>query len=258
MLLIGYLYAHFLAGKFSPRAQAIIHSGLLFLSLGWMAWLGKTWASPVLPATTSKPDGTEEPLVAILLLLLMSIAIPFLLLSSTSPLIQKWKSFNTGSSSASTYRLYAISNIGSLLALITYPVLFEPNLTVKIQSHMWTSGYALFAILSVVTSFQSSKYIRSIRDVPPSSASPHVAQYALWTGLSACGSLMLVATTNQICREVAVVPFLWILPLAIYLLTFIFSFERKQFYSRGVFHLLLIPVILLAVIVLSKGVNAPI
>jgi spermidine synthase len=258
VLLFGYLYAHLLAKKFSPRTQAIIHSGLLFLSLGWMAWLSKIWANPVLPASTLKPDGTEDPLVAILFLLLMSIALPFLLLSSTSPLIQKWKSLNSESSAASAYRLYAISNIGSLLALITYPVLVEPNLTVRIQSHLWTFGYALFAILSVVTAFQISKRLWFMPDILSSSAVPHITQYALWTGLSACGSLMLVATTNQICREVAVVPFLWILPLAIYLLTFILCFERKQLYSRAIFHLLLIPVILLAVIVMSNGVNVPI
>jgi hypothetical protein len=259
MLLFGYLYAHFLTAKFSPRAQSIIHSGLLFLSLAWMGWLTKIWANPVLPAGTWKPDGTEEPLVTILLLLLMSIALPFLLLSSTSPLIQKWKTLNSGSSFAdSTYRLYAISNIGSLVALITYPVLLEPNLTVKIQSQSWAFGYVLFAVLSGAAAFQISKHLRSIPEIPPSSTAVKISRYSLWTGLSACGSLMLVATTNQICREVAVVPFLWILPLAIYLLTFILCFERKRFYSRAVFHLLLIPVILLAVIVLSNGVNVPI
>lgn len=233
----------------------MIHISLLVLSLVAMGTLFTIWSNPILPDHGWKPDGLQEPVPSILTLLLLSIGFPFLLLSSTSPLLQKWMSLNPHST---PYKLYAVSNAGSLLALLSYPFLFEPNLSVRVQSLIWSAGYVLFTVCSVLTATKRPGRIPSIGTEESNSSPPASSQYALWIGLSGCGVLMLLAVTNQVCREVAVVPFLWIVPLAIYLLTFILCFEQPRIYSRTVFHLILIPVIVLSLIVITNGVDVPI
>ncbi len=146
-LLFGYFYAHFISGKVPPRKQSMIHVGVLLFSLLFMALLFQFWNNPVLPPQHLKPDGNREPLGSIFQVALDSIGFPFLLLSSTSPLLQKWVSFHAISS---PYRLYVVSNTGSLLALLTYPILIEPNFSVRVQSITWSAGYLLFTACSIV------------------------------------------------------------------------------------------------------------
>ena len=257
-LLLGYAYAHWLATKNNPKSQWGIHSFLLLASALTMLITGLIWNQPVLPDSSWKPQGASEPVTSILQLLAVSIGLPFLLLSSTSPLLQKWVTFE---SERAPYGLYALSNFGSLLALITYPFVIEPNITLQKQAIFWSAAYTLFVATSFYCAVRMNRVIafRKWNVIVPSRPAPESARmpYILWIGLSACGSLLLLATTNQLCRDVAVMPFLWVLPLTIYLLTFILCFEGR-FYSRLVFQFLLIPLIVLAYIILNSGVDAAI
>ena len=251
-LLLGYLYAHWTASKQTPLQQFRIHATLLIASGILLAITTMFWNQPILPGPKWKPDGSSAPAPAILKLLAVSIGFPFLLLSSTSPLVQKWTSLVR----TNPYRLYALSNLGSLLALITYPFVVEPAFSLQTQSGIWTAGYALFLVLSFLCASRMRNFQPAqIRREAIQNVLQAKRPYSLWIGLSACGSLLLLATTNQLCRDIAVIPFLWVLPLTLYLLTFILCFDTPGSYSRLIFHITLIPLIVLAYVVLSGGVD---
>ena len=145
-LLGGYLYAHVLTERVSAIWQPRVHVVLLILSLAVL---------PILPAEYWKPVGGENPLPLILGLLAATIGLPFLLLSATSPLIQAWLTRSTArNSTGSPYRLFALSNFGSMLALLSYPVLVEPNLPLRWQAWTWSGLYAIFALLSAVAAWR--------------------------------------------------------------------------------------------------------
>ncbi len=246
VLLAGYSYAHLLASKLSPRAQAAGHILLLLASLAFL---------PIAPnAELWKPVDSRTPIVGILLLLTFTIGLPYFLLSSTGPLLQESFRRETG---RTPYRLYSLSNIGSLLALLTYPFLFEPQLTLRTQILGWSCSYALFVLLCAWSALGLARPALAGAgeiNVPLNAGPPPKARdVALWLALAACGSAMLLATTNQLCLEVCSVPFLWIVPLAIYLFTFIICFDHERWYHRGVFLVLLAAAVLLACYALYKG-----
>jgi hypothetical protein len=234
LLLAGYAYAHALATWFAPRTQGIIHLVLLLASLAFL---------PVIPHESWKPTGDESPVLHILGLLAATTGMPYLMLSSTGPLLQSW--FSRANPGQSPYRLYALSNVGSLLALVTYPLLVEPSFALRHQAEGWSIGFVMF-VISCVWAAESM-----IREASPAEDLDASAQQALtasenapgpswldvffWLSAGACGSMLLLATTNQMCQEVAVVPFLWVLPLALYLITFIIAFDKEQWYHRAVF-----------------------
>ena len=246
VLLTGYSYAHLITSKLSPKAQTTGHIVLLLLSLAFL---------PIAPdAQVWKPADSRTPIIGILSLLTFTIGLPYFLLSSTGPLLQESFRRETG---RTPYRLYALSNIGSLLALLTYPFLFEPQLTVWVQIRLWSWSYGLFVLLCGWSAFGlarpalagAGETSEPIDAGPP----PSARDVALWLALAACGSAMLLATTNQLCLEVSSVPFLWIMPLAIYLFTFIICFDHERWYHRGVFLVLLAAAVLLACYALSQG-----
>jgi hypothetical protein len=140
----GYAYAYGLLGRLRDRLQGIVHLILLGLSLGLLLVAALTWPSPLTPDASWRPQGSDLPIWEIFRILAVSVGIPYLLLSSNSTLMQAW--FSRGDNSQIPYRLYALSNIGSLLALISYPIIFEPNLTLRAQAYLWSAGYVLFAI----------------------------------------------------------------------------------------------------------------
>jgi MFS family permease len=247
VLLFGYSYAHLVASKLAPRAQSGCHVLLLLASLASL---------PIAPDPDMwKPTAGEMPVEKILVLLGVTIGLPYFLLSSTGPLLQESFRRETG---RAPYRLYSLSNIGSLLALISYPFLFEPQLTLRRQIQGWSWGYGLFVALSVWCALGLA---RGMHRAHPSGepadsapvARPSSHDVLLWLALSACGSVMLLATTNQLCQEVSSVPFLWVVPLAIYLFTFILCFDHSWWYHRGIFLGLLSAAVLLAVFVLVQG-----
>jgi hypothetical protein len=223
-LLGGYAYAHWLNGQRGSR-QALIHGGLLavsFLSL------------PILPSVWWKPTGAGDPLLGILGLLTATVGLPYFLLSSTSPLLQTWYSRSHGG--AMPYRFFALSNAGSMVGLLAYPVLVEPYLTSKQQAWMWSVSYACFAVICVIVAFRSRAAHRETSALPADSgAAPSWSDRLLWMGLAACASALLLALTNHLTQNVAAIPFLWVLPLSLYLLSFILCFDSDRWYRRGIF-----------------------
>jgi len=229
LLLAGYAYSDWTTRKLDARQQVVLHTVLLVASLAVL---------PITPDASWKPAGGEDPAWRILGLLAVTIGLPYFLLSTTGPLVQAWfaRSFPAGT----VYRLFALSNFGSLLALIAYPFAVEPWITTAHQSWGWSAGYVLFVALCIASAVYSARYrpqAAAIAAAPETDAGPPPAlhDYAAWLLLSAMGSFMLLAVTNYITHDVASVPFLWILPLTIYLLTFIFCFEGRGWYRRSIF-----------------------
>jgi hypothetical protein len=222
VLLLGYLYAHALSTYLRPRTQRIVHTVLLVVSLA---------ALPILPSASWKPTGGEDPVSRILLLLAATVGLPYFLLSTTGPLLQAWYARHR---SAIPYRLYALSNAGSMFALVSYPVLFEPWLGTRAQAVSWSWAYAGFAALCAATAFATRRGARPVESeaggTPPSSST-----YFFWIALPACASVLLLAVTNHLTQNVAAIPFLWILPLSLYLLSFILCFEGERWYRRWLF-----------------------
>jgi SAM-dependent methyltransferase len=261
VLLLGYLYAHWLTRWFRPRAQTRIH--LVLLALGILVL-------PILPKDAWKPSGAGSPALHILLLLGATVGLPYFLLSTSSPLLQAW--YAAGRLGAKPYRLFALSNAGSMLALVTYPVLVEPFLATRHQAIGWSLGFAGFAALGAIVALRSggeaaqwpekrrgppfdrlravSEVERQERQPAPQSGygapgwfalptdpqpQPSRRDQALWVALTACSSTLLLAVTSHLSQDVAAIPFLWILPLSLYLLSFILCFEGRGWYHRGLF-----------------------
>ena len=208
-LLGGYAYAHWLR---RPR----IHIVLLAVSLA------------LLPVTPTRPAITENPSVRILLLLAVTVGVPYFLLSATAPLLQKWLS-----SERSPWRLYALSNFGSFLALLSYPFLVEPYVRLRTQAWVWSGVYVAFVILCGTVAWAVKPATSTIES--GQEARPSALTVLFWLGLSAAASTLLLATTNIVTQDIAVSPFLWIAPLSLYLLTFVLAFESDRWYPRLLF-----------------------
>jgi SAM-dependent methyltransferase len=223
-LLAGYLYAHLLATRGSPRWQVRIHIALLLASLLLL---------PIVPAVFWKPAGGENPLPLILGLLSTTIGLPFVLLSSTTPLVQAWLVRTDGAREPQNiYRLYALSNLGSMLALFSYPVLIEPYVATHWQAWIWSSSYGVFAVLCSVVAW-NARAARPVANLDEDiAAAPAMADRVLWFLLPLTTSALLLATTDHILRNIAAIPLLWVIPLALYLLSFIVAFESPRWYSR--------------------------
>lgn len=234
MLLFGYAYADWTTRSLKPRTQAALHIGLLVLSLALL---------PIIPDAHWKPGADEKagPAIAILSLLGATIGLQYFLLSTTSPLVQAW--FWRRFHHAVPYRLFALSNFASLLALLSYPILIEPIFTLVRQSVSWSIAYAVFAVLCAVTAIATVRHAPSEGGTadeawaPEASASitPTFEQRALWVALSAMGSCLLLAVTNHLTQNIASIPFLWVVPLSIYLITFILCFDHPRWYVRPLF-----------------------
>jgi SAM-dependent methyltransferase len=159
---------------------------------------------------------------------------PYFLLSSTSPLLQAW--YARRFRSAMPYRLYALSNAGSMFALVSYPVLVEPLFTTRQQSWIWSLGFAAFVALCGAVTIRSGSG-RAVEAATESGNAepPGLRQYLVWLLLPACASVLLLAATNHLSQNVAAIPFLWVLPLSIYLLTFILCFRVRSRYRRKLY-----------------------
>lgn len=228
LLLAGYAYAHWLGSRPSTKLQAWMHLGLLGASL---------WFLPFQPnAALWKPVASSDPSGRILLLLGATIGAPYFLLSATGPLLQRWLTLSEPAKLP--WRFYALSNFGSLLALLSYPFAVEPYLRLDAQVWMWSALYAAFVALCGWAALRFRPAAAPASRLEPEddrTARPTFSTVLFWLGLSACGSTLLVATTNQVSQEIAVNPFLWVAPLAIYLLAFILAFESDRFYHRALF-----------------------
>jgi hypothetical protein len=222
VLLAGYAYADW-TSRLGARRQAMLHVALLVASLLCL---------PILASSGWKPHGDEQPVVRILLLLGATIGLPYFLLSTTTPLLQAWywRRFRT----VVPYRLFALSNLASLLALLGFPVLFEPVFDLKALGWGWSLLFAGFALLCAATAWLSMNgFEREARAVPATPLS--VRTQLEWLALAAMGSVMLLAVSNHITQNISSVPFLWVLPLALYLVTFILAFDHPRWYIRPLF-----------------------
>ncbi len=241
----GYAYAAWLVRPGKWRGK--LHLAFLIVSALLMLGLGFTWRSPITPGAAWKPGAGALPVWEILKLLLVSVGLPYFLLSSNSTLVQSW--FHRAFPGKTAYRLYALSNIGSLLGLVTYPLLIEPTLTLAWQGWIWSLGYMGFTGLAVWGTLRSllpglagsqaqepapqgMLQQPSVEDCGPR---PAWKDYLLWVSMAASASVLFLATTSHITQEVAVIPFLWVLPLMIYLLSFILAFSGEGWYSRRIF-----------------------
>lgn len=234
VLLAGYAYAHLSARLLRPRAQALLHGLLL---------LGALVLQPIIPAERWQPVGDVEPVARILLLLTATLGLPYFVLSATGPLVQQW--FNRAQPGVSPYRLYALSNVGSLLALLSYPVFFEVHFTRREQAWLWGAGLLLHALACGWCAVKTSRGAGAVEEATTpaervADERPTVGRRLLWLLWPACASVLLLATTNKMCQDVAVIPFLWVLPLALYLVSFIVAFDNPRWYSRTAYVPLLV------------------
>ncbi len=249
LLLGGYAYAHFTSRWLRPRAQAVVHFVLLAAALALL---------PITPSDSWKPHGGSNPTLQILALLAVSLGLPYFVLSTTGPLIQQW--FSRARPGVSPYRLYALSNVGSLLALVSYPFFFETHFTRKAQAGLWAWGLVAYVLCCGFCAVRlwklegrrqkeegrMQKAEASVAEQAPDATAatlnpqPSTLNYLLWLLLPACASVLLLATTNKLCQDVAVIPFLWVVPLALYLLSFIICFDSPRWYVRFPFTLALV------------------
>jgi hypothetical protein len=243
-LLAGYLYAHALHRRLGARAGSIVHGGALLLSLPALVLL--LVARPI--------AGVDAyPMLGVLGLLALTIGLPYVLLASTSPLLQAWLARRPGS--APPYRLYALSNLASLGALLAYPVLIEPYVPWPRQVTGWAVLYAGFALLSAAAALRAARGARPGLSPPDGVREPVTsvgwAERSLWTGLAGCASLLLLAVTAHVTQQIVPAPLLWVVPLAAYLLSFVVCFEWPRSYWRPAW-LGLLPVALVGMAYLMR------
>ncbi len=242
LLFAGYSYAHLVGSRLSLRRQAIVQAAILAAAVALL---------PIAPGAGWKPVDSAAPTWRILLVLLATVGLPYFVLSTTSPLVQVW--FSRSYPGRSPYRLYALSNFGALAALLSYPVLFEPAFTLPVQSWLWSGTFAVYVLLCglcAASVWRPGAASDSIAEAATEARSAGIAianetsgdhgaagigwgRRMLWLLLPACASLVLLATTNHVCQDVAVVPFLWVAPLSLYLLSFIICFDHQRWYVRG-------------------------
>lgn len=244
MLVVGYGFVFAVTRKLSPRLRSMLY---IIAAAGGAAML------PILPGLHWKPTPETDPMFGVLALLFACVGAPYFLLATTGPATQEW--FARAYANRSPYRLYSLSNLGSLLGLLTYPFVVQPLLDLQVQSLMWSAGFTAYAVLVVVCAWTVRRYA----DVSPTEAAaepppivgkrgkrfgnePSIPALAApksalvealqWIALSAGGSILLLATTNHLCQDISSFPLLWVAPLVVYLLTFIICFDRPQWYRR--------------------------
>jgi hypothetical protein len=229
MLLVGYLYAHVVT-SLKLRHQVYVHTALLLLSLLFIQ---------IIPSDSWKPSSEGNPVVNVLLLLVATAGLPYFLLSASSPLLQYW--YVQRFPSHSPWRLYALSNAASLLGLISYPFFFEPLFGLHRQGLFWGWNYfayigmCIFCSISLLSLRTSPEVEQNINSVPVESIPAPISGYTvfLWVMIAACSSSALLAVTNELCLDLASVPLLWMLPLVIYLATYIICFSNTSHYQSS-------------------------
>jgi hypothetical protein len=223
-LLAGYVYAH-VTRRLGPGRQARLHLTLLALALLTL---------PIVPSPAWKPSDPSHPAAKILLLLTATVGLPYVLLAATAPMVQDWfaqlgaRDHDASDRGRAVYWLYALSNLGSLLGLIAYPTSIERLLSIRGQAWFWSAGFVLFCLVcgwAALHVWRLAAPSRPAAGAAPDASPVRAADWAMWIALSLTGTGLLLAVTNEMCQNVAVVPLLWIVPLTAYLLTFILCFS---------------------------------
>ncbi len=217
-LLAGYAYAHWGTRALGPRRLAVVHIAVVLLPL-LVLWSG---AGPGPP-----PGPNESPVVWLLLTLMVTVGLPFFVLSTGAPLLQRWFAATGHRSSGDPYFLYAASNAGSLLALVAYPLIVEPMLALEWQRRAWSIAYVGFMAVTVVCAIVTLRRADGVPE-PAAGDPPSAGTRLMWIAMAFVPSSLLLGVTQHLSTDVAAVPLLWVVPLAIYLLTFILAFARRQ------------------------------
>ena len=231
-LFLGYAYAHLLIRKVPPSRQPLVHALVL---------AGALAALPVLPDASWQPEPGADPSVRILGTLVANVGLPFFLLAASGPLVQAW--FARVFPSRSPYPLYAASNLGSLVALVSFPLVIEPAVALSRAAHAWSWAFAACGVSLLGCAWRAVRGARGsdaalVAGSATSSGSTDVREGLLWIALSVVAVVLLLGVTNELCLDVASIPFLWVLPLSIYLSTLIACFSSDRAYHRGVFAVL--------------------
>jgi hypothetical protein len=226
VLVLGYAYAHLLSSM-PMRRQVVIHLCVLLAALITL---------PVVADASWQPDPSSNPTLAILQLLLIHVGMSYFVLSTTGPLVQSW--FAQSLTEGTPYRLYALSSVGSLAALIAYPLFVEVMFDTTRQGWIWSAGFIAFAICITILGRCCFRAAPAIQDIDQTESTKPLEKTAPrqllnWIALGCLPSTLLLAITDQLTQDVAVTPFLWVLPLAIYLISFIICFDRPTWFNRS-------------------------
>ena len=221
VLLLGYLYAHVSSSRLGPHRALALHAVLLLLP------------AVVLPLgvpAVSADISTENPALALLGLLAVSIGLPFFVVSSTAPLLQRWLVHTDHPAGRDPYFLYRASNFGSVIGLVSYPLLVEPRLALDDQGQLWTWGYAVLAVLLLgCGAFVWRSGTRAVAEETEEADEPLTVRRRLtWLVLAFVPSSLIVAATTVLTTDVAPIPLLWVLPLGLYLLSFMLAFSSGE------------------------------
>ena len=247
MLLLGYVYAHLLARISDMRKQMLMHAVVVAIPLAFL---------PITFPPISSESTSLHPVLQLLSLLTISTAVPFFVISATAPLVQNWFSRTTHTASEDPYFLYSASNTGSLLALLVYPFVIEPRVGVSVQTRFWFVGYVGLVLMLAITALALLQTKSTKADTVGRSTVQN-KQRLFWILAAFVPSGLMLAVTNHIAANVGSVPFLWLVPLALYLLTFILAFARRFHATSGPMSRT-IPAVLLGVFPLvAAGVVAP-
>jgi hypothetical protein len=251
MLLFGYAYAHGATRYLGVRRHLVLHSIVLLLPL------------LVLPIGLhhATPQPSENPVIWLLVVLFGSIGLPFFVLSTSAAVLQKWFSATDDTAARDPYFLYAASNLGSFIALLAYPLIVEPNLRLQDQARLWTAGYVVLVTLSLACAtivWRSGRSAMAAPTLDEDAAEPlSPARRARWVALAFVPSSLLLAVTNYISTDVASVPLLWILPLSLYLLTFVIAFSPSAAGVRGIAARLMPLLVVMLTLVLIGDMTNP-
>ncbi len=253
-LLAGYAYAHASIAGLGARKQAVVHLLILLVPLAIL---------PIaIPPGWAPPHG--NPIPWLLALMVVAIGLPFFAVSTTSPVVQAWFAATRHRQAGDPYFLYAASNVGSMLALVSYPLWIEPHFRLTQQSHAWTWGYGLFVLLVAGCAARMWKSTSAAGATPTAPShddkatpKPTAARRLRWVLLAFAPSSLLLSVTLYLSSEIAPVPLLWVLPMAIYLLTFILAFSRRQFFSTGFLGRALVLLVVPLVLVMNIRATQP-
>jgi hypothetical protein len=227
VLLGGYAWSHLVVRRLEGAWQRRAHVGLLALAVLALVVTTFAWGTPLVPSVALRPTGSDAPTLRLLLLLGLSVGLPYFALSSTGPLLQAWVAQRVPAVTA--MRLYAASNVGSLVGLLAFPVLLEPVWPLRTLAWAWAAGFVLFAIACASVAWNAPVVAKDA--ARETKLEPRVV--AGWVGLAALPSALLLATTNHLTQDVAPIPFLWVLPLVLYLASFVVTFDNERWYRRG-------------------------
>ena len=251
LLLAGYSYVLVTTTWIGPRKQAVLHVVLILLSVLYLPL--------TLVGNFGSVSEQRYPAIWLFGYLLSAIGLPIFLISTTSPLLQKWFTRTRHVSANDPYFLFAVSNAGSLLALISYPLLLEPNLKLSRQSQLWVVGYVVFLVLSagcVILLWKSSRSEKVETARVQKSPIP-LKRRLYWILLAFIPSSLLFGVTSYITTEIAPTPLLWTIPLALYLVTFILAFGRRNLLPERLASHALGGLALLLTLVLAANATEP-